>query len=154
MLLPELRLQSGKALLGLCALCALSVSSVLASEGTRGQRCIDAVDVIEVNHFISPCSGEICLDQVIFWQFSPGLGRYVVRDWRTLKSPHQLPYRAGNQFRTCWHDGRDQNALRVVSARSVLETWTTYDPEQVNQELVDRNQRRGLVPVVPKRGSR
>lgn len=134
----------------------LLLALTLFADSGVGLRCAtDSVDVIELNHFVSPCSGEICLDQVIFWQFSPGLGRYVVRDWRTLKTHHQLPYRAGNQFVCRWHDSREAgNALRVVSARGVVETFTTYDPEQVNQELVDRNQRRGLVPVAPKRGSR
>lgn len=128
----------------------LLLAFLLFADSGVGLRCAtDSVDVIEINHFISPCSGEVCLYQVVFWQFSPGLGRYVVRDWRTLKSSHQLPYRAGNQYRACWHDSRDAgNALRVVSARHAVETFTTYDTEQVNQELVDRNQRRGLVPVV------
>ena len=123
------------------------------SGGVRCEKNSDSCDLIEINHYLN-YAGEVALDQVIFWEYSPGLGRMVVRDWRTLKCLHQLPHRTSTGvYRACWHDSRDGNALRVVSARSAIETWTTYDAEQVNQEIVDRNQRRWLCPVLPKRGA-
>lgn len=118
------------------------------ADSGSGLRCAqDSVGMIEVNHFVDS-DGMVVLDQVIFWDHSPGLGKMVVRDWRSLKHSSQLPYRTpGGHFQSCWHDATNQNAIRVVSARSVVETVTTYDPEISAQQWVDRNDRCGLSPV-------
>jgi hypothetical protein len=112
----------------------------------------DSVAIIEVNHYVNSC-GEVQLDQIIFWDFSPGLGCYVVRDWRTCKHYSQVPYRTPDgRFQACWRDSRDSgNAMRIVSAGHVMETWTDFDPETANQEKVERNLRVGLSPVKPRK---
>lgn len=110
----------------------------------------DSVEVIEINHFVNE-SGQVQLDQIIFYDWSPSQSRYIVRAWRSLKTPSQLPMKQPNgTYVAIWHDSRDGNALRKVYAKSVIETWTTYDPETVNQEYLDRNLRRELAQKPPK----
>lgn len=103
---------------------------------------VDYVDRIEINHVIDS-QGAVTLDQVIFWDYSPGLSAFVVIDWRTLKSFEQVPYKRGLLYVAQWHDTRD-NCGRKVIAGEVVETWTAYDAENANQEICDRNERRGL----------
>lgn len=122
-----------------------------------GSRCCavpDCVDRIELNHHVCPRTGEMILDQIIFWDYSPAQSCFVVRGWRSHKSFAQTPYHVGpSLYRTCWHDARDSNAMRVVTAGSFVETFTDYDPEIVNGEAFDRNCRKDLAPKV-KRGRR
>jgi hypothetical protein len=116
---------------------------LLFDSGANRTAIADSVDVIEINHYLN-AAGETLLDQIIFWDFCPCRARYVVRSWRSLKSPSQIPYRAAEKFEVCWRDNRDGCVLRKVRANSVRETWTDYDPETANQEVVDRNCRREL----------
>jgi len=90
----------------------------------------DSVDVIETNHFYDE-QGRLVFDQTIYWDWSRDAARYVIRAWRLVKTPNQIPRRDGAGYLALWNDGE---LLRVVSAPSVRETWTQYDPE-----LVDRN---------------
>lgn len=114
-----------------------------------GKTAEDSVDVIEINHFVNE-SGQVQLDQIIFYDWSPSQSRYIVRAWRSIKTPAQLPMKLpGGGYQAVWHDARDGNVLRKVYARSVVETWTTYDPETVNQEYLDRNLRRELAQQKP-----
>jgi hypothetical protein len=119
----------------------------------HGAAAEDAVDVIEINHFVND-SGQVQLDQVIFYDWSPSQSSYIVRAWRSLKTPSQLPMKLANgEYQAIWHDSRDGNVLRKVRAKSVIETWTTYDPETVNQEYLDRNLRRELTQRKPAKQS-
>jgi hypothetical protein len=121
----------------------LCLLAIVADGGRRGA-IEDRVDVIEINHFVNDC-GAVQLDQIIFYDWSTSQDRYLVRAWRTLKDPAQLPMKLPNgTYQASWHDSRDGNVLRKVTARSVIETTTTYDPETVNQEYLDRNARREL----------
>lgn len=111
----------------------------------------DIVDVIEINHFINSF-GEEQLNQVIFLDYSPTHEAYIVRAWRSIKqervqsiSPYKIK---GGLYVLCWQDSRDEK-FRKVFAKSVTETWTNYDPETVNQELLDRNLRKELT-LLPK----
>lgn len=103
---------------------------------------VDYVDRIEINHVID-AEGKSSLDQIIFWDYSPSLAAFVVIDWRSIKSVEQLPYKRGLLYVAQWHDTRD-NCGRKVIAGEVVETWTPYDAEVSNQEICDRNNRRGL----------
>ena len=133
--------------MGTATLILLSLSA-LGSQ-PHGLAAEDSVDVIEINHFVNEC-GQVQLDQVIFYDWSPSQARYIVRAWRSLKTPSQLPMKLpGGGYQATWHDARDGNVLRKVHAKSVIETWTTYDPETVNQEYMDRNQRRELAQLKP-----
>jgi hypothetical protein len=118
--------------------------ALIAADSGSGRPLRDHVSRIEINHVVN-AEGEVTLDQVIFWDFSPSQSCYVVRAWRTHKHFAQSPWRAGpSLYRTCWHDSRDGNAMREVTAGSFIETWTDHDPESNNQAVLDRNLRREL----------
>ena len=57
----------------------------------------EKVDLMEVNHFYDE-QGRLVFDQVIFYDWSPDHSRYMVRAWRLVKNPAQLPERD-------WRDG-------------------------------------------------
>lgn len=136
------------AVLWLALLCVSPVDSGGSFAAATPLR--DTVDRIEINHVLNP-SGEEILAQVIYWDFCPYQSRYVVRAWRQLRSPALIPYRQGNLYRACWRDARDSDALRVVTAREVIETYTDYDPETADQSLLERANRRELrAPVIRK----
>jgi hypothetical protein len=97
----------------------------------------DKVDVIEINHFLND-QGQVQLDQIIFFDWSPTQSRYIVRAWRSYKDKSQLPMKLPDGgYVAIWRDNRD-GVLRKVYAKSCRETWTNYDPETVNKEYMDR----------------
>ena len=99
----------------------------------------DRVDLIEGNHFFDE-QGQPVFDQTIFYDWSPPLGRYLVRAWRPLKTPAQIPQRDWQQgeFVVLWHDGA---TLRKVRATTMRESWTQYDPELVERAYLPKEQR-------------
>ena len=100
----------------------------------------DAVDVIEVNHFYDDC-GRHVFDQQIFWDWSGT--RYQVVAWRLIKSPEMLPHRDWKRggYVAMW---RDNETLREVRAPAIRETWTQYDPELAERQVLPQEQRRHL----------
>lgn len=102
----------------------------------------DQVDLVEVNHFHDE-QGRLVFDQVIYYDWSPVQSRYLVRAWRLLKTPAQLPQQEPNQrgFVAIWHDG---DVLRRVHARVMRETWTQHDPELMAREYLPKEMRREL----------
>lgn len=139
-------------LVGLITLLAL-----VAADSGSPRPLRDHVDRIELNHVLNTTTGEVQLDQVIFWDYSPTHG-YVVRAWRTHRCFSQTPYRVTPRLvRARWHDSRDGDASREVTAGSFIETWTDFDPETANQAVIDRNSRRELISAPAsrlKRGNR
>ena len=69
----------------------------------------------------------------------------VTRAWRLVKHESQLPYPAygggPKMYRALWLDG-DVN--RLIYAPSYRETWTQYDPELAEREILPKEQRREL----------
>jgi hypothetical protein len=102
----------------------------------------ERVDLMEVNHFYDE-QGRLVFDQVIFYDWSPEHGRHMVRAWRLVKNPAQLPQRDWKDggYEAVWQDGE---ILRHVVAKSMRETWTQYDPELVEREFLPKEQRREL----------
>jgi hypothetical protein len=109
----------------------------------------ESVDLIEVNHFY----GEDCklvFDQIIFMDWSHGDARYMVRSWRLIKTPLQIPYRdhANGGYTAVWVDNGD--ALRVVRSRDFRETWSQAgvggDPEVNEREFLPKERRKELRP--------
>ncbi len=102
----------------------------------------ESVDLIELNHFYDE-HGRLVFDQVIFYDWSDADSRYMVRAWRIVKHPAQVPCRD-------WEDGgyvalwQDEDVLRQVRAASVRETWTQHDPELVEREFWPKEKRREL----------
>lgn len=99
----------------------------------------DRVDRIEINRIVGE-GGKVTLEQVIFWRYVPGYSECVVIDWRSLRTPSQIPYRRDRGYRATWYDTRD-SCMRTVDSHAVEETWTDYDPESGNQGFVDRTAR-------------
>lgn len=101
----------------------------------------DTVVEIEVNHYYSDI-GSLIYDQVIFWDCTADGQLYVVA-YRLWHSEAQRPWRDGVRegYVTIWLDG---DRLRIVRAISATESWTRYDPEITNRNVVGFYQRQGL----------
>jgi hypothetical protein len=129
--------------------------ALIAADSGSGRPLRDHVSRIEVNHVVSATTGDVHLDQVIYWDRTRDNSQFVVRAWRSLKSFSQVPYRVskrgqvGGQFESHFHDHRD-GVRRHVTADSFIETWTDFDPEVSNQEILDRNLRRDLTQKNPR----
>ncbi|EAQ81677.1 hypothetical protein [Blastopirellula marina] len=104
---------------------------------------IDQVDLIEVNHLYDQ-QGRHVIDQLIFWDWDRD--RFQIRAWRLIKSDSQLPLRDWNRggYVCYWRDGQQ---LRKVYAPQRCETWTSYDPEVRQRELLPLEQRAELSRV-------
>lgn len=105
----------------------------------------DRVDVTEINHYYNE-HGRLIFDQIIYYDWNPVKGRYDVVDWRHAKTEGQIPirnYKTG-EYEAVWHDCKPWDLLRCVKARSIRETWTNYDPEQLERDLLPAENRRGL----------
>jgi hypothetical protein len=107
----------------------------------------EPVDLIEVNHLYDE-QGRLVFDQIIFYDWSPRDSHYMVRAWRLVKSPAQLPkqdFRTGG-YTAVWHDGE---VLRHVWAQSKRETWTQYDPDLIEREFLPKERRKELSMKAP-----
>lgn len=106
----------------------------------------DKVDLIEHNHFYDE-QGRLVFDQIIFYDWSPADSRYMVRAWRLVKNPAQVPERdwRGDGYLAIWQDGE---ILRSVRAASMRETWTQYDPELYEREFLAKERRKELRKTV------
>ena len=107
---------------------------------------VDDVDLAEVNHVFDE-KGQLVLDQIIFYDWSPREGRFQVRDWRMLKHGSQIPLRnwRDRNFVAVWRDFKNRDVLRRVQARILRETWTRYDPEFIERDYLPENKRRALL---------
>jgi len=95
--------------------------------------------MMEVNR-ICDCNGRIGLQQIIFWDWNGEF--YEVVAWRILNPTMQPTYRWGEcRYVSDW---RENNKSYRVHAITFRETWTTWDPEIDNRELVPVCRRRNL----------
>jgi len=132
----------GDVMLGTLALLLLSIVPI-------DDVVCDRVAVIEVNHFYDD-QGRLVFDQAIFYDWSPGDSRYMVRAWRLVKNPNILPVRdwTTGRYRSFWQDGEQ---LRDIHALSFRETWTQYDPELVEREFLPKERRKELRTTTPRK---
>lgn len=102
----------------------------------------DRCDVVEINHFYDD-NGRLVFDQLIYWDWSEEDNRYQVRAWRLLKCEFQRPVRDWERggFTAIWFDGE---RLRVVRHLSLRETWTQFDPELIERQVLATEDRREL----------
>ena len=121
---------------------AISAIVVACGISPQGDVARERVDLVEVNHFYDE-QGRLVFDQTIFYDWSESHSRYMVRAWRLVKNPAQLPQRDWQDggYVAVWHDGE---VLRHVHAESMRETWTQYDPELIEREFLPKEQRREL----------
>ena len=124
-----------------------AVGAIVVALGLSPQEDVarEEVDLMEVNHFYDE-QGRLVFDQVIFYDWSPEHSRYMVRAWRLVKNPAQLPQRDWKDggYAAVWQDGE---VLRHVHGDSVRETWTQYDPELIEREYLPKEQRKELRTV-------
>lgn len=134
-------------MVSVCVMWALAAGAI--SLQTADDVARNGVDLVEINHFHDE-QGRLVFDQVLFYDWSPSQSRYLVRAWRLLKSPAQVPHQDFQRggFVAIWHDG---DVLRKVHARQLRETWTQYDPELVSREFLPKEQRKELasLKVIP-----
>lgn len=95
----------------------------------------DRVTAIEVNHFYDE-QGKLVFEQHIFLDWNPVASRYDVRDWRLKKGE---PVIVGDNM--LW---TDEGRLRRVRFDVLRESWTQYDPELVEREVLSKEQRKEL----------
>lgn len=114
----------------------------------------EQVDLIEINHFYDE-QGRLTFDQAIFYEWSWSLRRYQVMAWRLVKPriecaagtthapPDILPVRdwSSGGYLSMWQDGE---RLRLIHAASIRETWTLYDVEVLEREMLPKDRRREL----------
>jgi hypothetical protein len=126
----------------------ITLGAILVALGTSPREDVarDSVDLIEINHFYDE-QGRLVFDQVIFYDWSSADARYMVRAWRLVKNPGQLPQRdwKSGGYVAVWQDsGQGGEVLRHVQSQSIRETWTQYDPELVEREYLPKERRKEL----------
>ena len=124
-----------------------TLSAIVVSLGIapRGDIARETVDLMEINHFYDE-HGRLVFDQVIFYDWSKDDARYMVRAWRLIKNPAQVPQRDWKEggYVSVWQDGE---LLRQVRSQSFRETWTQYDPELVERDYLPKERRKELMAV-------
>jgi len=125
----------------------LTLSALVVSLGIAPREDIarETVDLIEVNHFYDE-HGRLVFDQVIFYDWSKDDARYMVRAWRLVKNPAQLPQKdwKDGSYTSVWQDGE---LMRHVKAKAIKETWTQYDPELAERDFLPKERRKDLMAV-------
>jgi hypothetical protein len=126
---------------------ASTLGVLVAVCGTTPHEAVsrDRVDLVEVNHFYDDL-GRHVFDQIIFYDWSPEHCRHLVRAWRMVKKPNQFPQRnwTDGSYTALWNDGE---ILREVRAATMRESWTQYDPELIEREILPKEKRRELRTV-------
>src|SRR6056297_3593218 len=122
----------------LFSLCVLAVSGLNTPDGPADQGTV-RVDLIELNHFLDDEGREV-FRQLIFYDWSPEQQRFLVRGWRLVKSPEQLPKQTWKPrgHHVSW---RENGSLRRVESGQYQETWTQRDPEKENRRWLPEDQR-------------
>ena len=98
------------------------------------------VDILERNRVQCQTTGDTTLDQIIPWKFhrwgagSSTLPTYYVVAW-SLSTAASKPEKIGSAWL-----GRVRG--KWYSARLYRETWTTFDPEVENRQLLPEAERR------------
>lgn len=119
----------------------LLASTALALDAVHQIPVVDYVTVIELNHVYSD-SGELNFTQLIYYDFNPAESRYDVVDWRLAKGPWEARYDVQRDlWLLTWFDGQ---TLRSVRAATFRETWSQYDRELAQREVLPQERRRKL----------
>lgn len=121
-----------------------SLLLIIAGTVPRDDVLRESTDLVELNHFYDDC-GKLVFDQTIFYDWHPAESRYHVRAWRLTKQAGLVPLQVGPKGWVCrWQDGEQ---LRWVWSHSFRETWTQYDPELAEREILPKERRRELRTV-------
>jgi len=106
------------------------------------------VDLVEVNHFYNE-EARLLFDQNLFYVWNELEARYDVLAWRLIKNPSAIPYRdwQNGGYSCFWQDGE---LIRHIYAKAFKETWTQYDPELTEREILPKERRKELLTIQPK----
>ena len=94
-------------------------------------------DVIELNHFFDE-NGKLVFDQVIAWDWCNCAERFQVRAWR-LWRPSKPVAASERKGVIIFVDGETLRRVRYGSRR---ESWTQYDPELFDRQILPSEERR------------
>jgi hypothetical protein len=110
----------------------------------------DEVDLVEINHYMDD-GGKRILVQLLFKDWSSQLKRYIIREWRLIKSEDFnidenkiYPFYKDGKYMVRWHDSSE--GLREVTCTNKSESWTRYDPEVKEDIQAPRSQRKSFKP--------
>lgn len=109
-------------------------------------KVVQKVDLVELNHRYDD-QGRHCYDQVIFYEWSPDFRRYHVVAWCLVDNGlTRLPTldHAKDRYVVRWYD-RESSRHREIWAPVYRETWSDWDPERANKELMDEKYRVSLL---------
>lgn len=101
---------------------------------------VDNFDKAEINHFYDD-QGRHVFDQILW---SDWVGNdHRIEAWRLVKSPNVYPRlnRETDKYESVFYDN---DLFRKVIAKSLVESWTQYDPELVGRESWPKEKRRDL----------
>lgn len=101
----------------------------------------DRCDLVEVNHLYDEDARHI-FTQTIYFDWCDETCRFQVRAWRLVKRQSLMPAKGGDVFRASWIENGD--TLRSVSAKAFRESWTQYDPELIERDVLPSGDRRDL----------
>ena len=138
------RLQFAFPLLSILLLSDSALASGSGSSSSNSKQ-VQKVDLVELNHRYDD-QGRHCYDQVIFYEWSPDFRRYHVVAWCLVDNGlSRLPMfdHARNNYVVRWVD-RETGRQREIWAPVYRETWSDWDPERANKELMDEKYRISL----------
>jgi hypothetical protein len=95
------------------------------------------VDRIELNHY-HDANCEPVFSQLIFYTWSSQRKRYDVNEWRLKKCESMVPVKQRGKYFLRWHD---DGIMREVVTGSFRETFTQYDPETLERDMLPQDQR-------------
>jgi hypothetical protein len=95
------------------------------------------VDRIELNHY-HDAQCQPVFSQLIFYTWSSQRKRFDVNEWRLCKSESMVPVKQRGKYFMRWHD---DGIMREVVTGSFRETWTQYDPETLERDMLPQDQR-------------
>ena len=121
----------------------LACACLIGSGFSQVGRVTEVIDLIEINHY-QEANGRLSFDQVILYDWSHRHRAYVVRDYKVIRSPFLYPYKdwETGTIRMRW---REDGIVQEVVGSNWRETWTKYDPEKENTQIVPRSDRVGLI---------
>ena len=112
----------------------LLATLLLATIPMDGTVVRESVDLVEKNHYYD-CDGREVFCQWIFYDWQGG--RHQVVAWRMAREEHN--FRQAPPVLT-W----SENGVRQIRGMYWRETWTQWDPEIADREILERKSRRGI----------
>lgn len=108
-------------------------------------KATETVDTVEVNSLYDE-QGRKTFDQVIWWDWNAPTETYRVRAWRLVKDGKPWAERdwENGGWVCTWMDG---DKLRCVRARSLMRTFTQYDPELIDRDWHPKENRKELLEL-------